>query len=148
MSIRSLTADQVSSFVVIPGIIVSASRTRPKAVKMQLICSNCSTRIEVSARDGFSHVTLPLRCTGQTRESIAAAQGAPCPLDPFLVLPDECVFVDSQVGGVLILYLYLHWILSCCFSCFGISIVYFAGFLSVQSSNIFFTCLLEAYLLK
>lgn len=84
--------------MVIPGIIVSASRTRPKATKIALMCSNCNDKKDIYATNGYSHVIIPLKCSSQqSRESIASAQGEACPLDPFVILPDRCTYVDCQV---------------------------------------------------
>jgi DNA replication licensing factor MCM5 len=66
---------------------------------MTLMCSNCREKLDVHATDGYSHVTIPLKCVkSASRQSIASAHGEACPLDPYVILPDQCTFVDSQVA--------------------------------------------------
>ena len=94
--LRSLTAIQISSLVVIQGIVISASRTRPKATKIEIMCSNCNSRKTLTSQTGYSHISLPVRCDALVGSDTAAGQGEKCPLDPYIVLPDECSYVDCQ----------------------------------------------------
>jgi DNA replication licensing factor MCM5 len=96
LPIRTLTAVQIASIVVVQGIVVSASRTRPKAIKMTIMCSNCNATMSVSAKEGYSHVTLPLRCNAQRNRDVTSAEDQSCPLDPYVILPDRCEYVDCQ----------------------------------------------------
>ena len=91
VSVRSLKASMISKLVKIPGIAVSASAVRSKAVKMSLQCRSCRSVIHnIEVKPGLEGYTLPRRCSTE-------AQGRePCPLDPYFILPDKCKCVDFQ----------------------------------------------------
>ena len=91
VSVRSLKATMISKLVKVPGIAVSASAVRSKAVKMSLQCRSCRSTIHsIEVRPGLEGYTLPRKCATE-------AQGRePCPLDPYFILPDKCKCVDFQ----------------------------------------------------
>ena len=91
VSVRSLKASMMSKLVKVPGIAVSASSVRAKAVKISLQCRTCrSTVNNIEVRPGFEGYTLPRKCTTE-------AQGRePCPVDPYFIIPDKCKCVDFQ----------------------------------------------------
>lgn len=90
-SVRSLKADMMSKLVKVPGIIVSATAIRAKAIKLGLQCRSCRATInDVSVKPGFEGYSLPRKC-------VTEAQGRePCPLDPFFIVPEKCECVDFQ----------------------------------------------------
>lgn len=90
-SVRSLKADMMSKLVKVPGIVVSATAIRAKAIKLGLQCRSCRAVINtVDVKPGLEGYTLPRKC-------ISEAQGRePCPLDPFFIVPEKCECVDFQ----------------------------------------------------
>jgi DNA replicative helicase MCM subunit Mcm2 (Cdc46/Mcm family) len=62
--IREITAAHVNKLVVVPGIIITASRTAPKATKVALRCRNCGNRIFVDVASAFGGAPVPRRCDG------------------------------------------------------------------------------------
>jgi len=60
--IRSITAAHVNKLVVVPGIVVNASRTAPKATSVALRCRNCGSRITVPVSPAFGGFAVPRRC--------------------------------------------------------------------------------------
>ena len=91
VSVRSLKASMMSKLVKVPGIAVSASSVRSKAVKMSLQCRTCRSVVHnIEVKPGLEGYTLPRRCATE-------AQGRePCPVDPYFILPDKCQCVDFQ----------------------------------------------------
>ena len=57
--IRSITADHVNSLVKVPGIVVSATRVRAKAVAVVARCSKCGACKTLQCAGPFGSVVLP-----------------------------------------------------------------------------------------
>jgi DNA replication licensing factor MCM5 len=109
--IRDLHSDHVGKLVVVPGIIISASKTNSKPTQLQLVCRFCGKKKSIPAAPGFQSTPLPLQCDSQLlREETNGASGegaapaiapgaAPvkCGGSPYMVLGDECEFVDQQI---------------------------------------------------
>jgi len=91
-SLRDLKAEHVSQLVNIPGIIINAQRSRPRAIKMRIQCTACKNLSWVINKNGFGSTQLPRRCENAANEFNAAK----CPLDPYMCVPDQCVYVDTQ----------------------------------------------------
>mmetsp|Transcript_31505 Transcript_31505/g.102355 ORF Transcript_31505/g.102355 Transcript_31505/m.102355 type:complete len:566 (+) Transcript_31505:171-1868(+) len=87
--LRSLTAEHVGRLLKVSGIIVSASKVRSKAVKLDIQCTNCGKRLSLNCEGAFSHATLPKRCD-------AGQEQADCGPSPYVVIPDGCLYVDQQ----------------------------------------------------
>ena len=94
ISIRDLTADNVSHLVRIPGIIIGASTLSSKATSLHIQCRNCSHNTNISVVGGFAGLQLPRTC-GRVRE--ANEDSDRCPLDPYFVVHEKCQFIDQQV---------------------------------------------------
>ncbi|KAF2675683.1 DNA replication licensing factor mcm5 [Lentithecium fluviatile CBS 122367] len=94
LSIRDLTAANVSHLVRIPGIIIGASTLSSKSTALAIRCRNCQHEEIVPVSGGFAGVSLPRTC------SRVRAEGDPsdkCPLDPYYVMHERCQFIDQQV---------------------------------------------------
>ncbi|KAK5161614.1 minichromosome maintenance protein 5 [Oleoguttula sp. CCFEE 6159] len=94
LSIRGLTATNVSHLVRIPGIVIGASTLSSKATSLSIQCRNCQHTDHIPISGGFSGVTLPRTCAR------VRTQGDPsdrCPLDPYFVVHEKCQFIDQQV---------------------------------------------------
>jgi len=89
--IRHLEAKDVSTLVCIRGIIVTAARVRVKATVLSLMCRNCRNPRTVHCSPGFGGARIPRKC-----EHNNGGQAPPCPIDPFIVLPDSTQYVDQQ----------------------------------------------------
>lgn len=61
--IRSITAAHVNKLVVVPGIVVNASRTAPKATRVALRCRNCGALVHVPVSPAFGGFSVPRKCT-------------------------------------------------------------------------------------
>ncbi|KAF2455444.1 MCM2/3/5 family-domain-containing protein [Lineolata rhizophorae] len=94
ISIRDLTADNVSALVRIPGIIIGASTLSSKATTLHIQCRNCSHTDDIAVTGGFSSISLPRRCARPANEM---RDGDKCPLDPYFVVHEKCKFIDQQV---------------------------------------------------
>lgn len=71
------------------GIVISASRVRSRATMIRIRCSRCQESNSIfSNTSPFSGISIPQRCMGP--------DPAECGLTPYLVVPDECTFVDQQ----------------------------------------------------
>lgn len=89
--IRDLGSSNMNSLVVVPGIIISASRVQTKATKLTIQCTNCRSTKQLPCPGGFLRTPLPRQC-----EYASGLNEKRCPLDPFIALPDRCEFVDMQ----------------------------------------------------
>jgi DNA replication licensing factor MCM5 len=85
-----MSASDVNKLLLVPGIVISATRTRPKAERISVQCSKCSHREELLCPAGMGSVTIPRKCgnVGQSTE--------PCPVDPYVVMTDDSKYVDQQ----------------------------------------------------
>ncbi|KAL6043027.1 minichromosome maintenance protein 5 [Balamuthia mandrillaris] len=93
--IRHLTGEDISKLVVIEGIVINASRPRPRATTVSITCRNCRHTKEIKVKDGFTSVMLPKTCDrGMTADN--EGNEKVCPKDPYVVLGDKCQFVDEQ----------------------------------------------------
>ena len=92
ISIRDLTATNVSHLVRIPGIIIGASTISSKATVVHIECRSCGTPDQIVVEGGFSGLTLPRTCRREKQPNEDK-----CPLDPYVVVHEKCEFVDQQV---------------------------------------------------
>lgn len=95
LSIRDLTADNVSALVRIPGIVIGASTLSSKATVLAIQCRNCQHTEKMHVEGGFHGITLPRNC-GRTRNP-GQDEGEKCPLDPYFVVHEESQFQDQQI---------------------------------------------------
>ena len=82
---------QVSRVVMIPGIVISASKVQAKAMNIFAQCRGCQNIKQIPVRAGFAGATLPRKCEEPRQPGEAS-----CPLDPYQILPDKCQYVDIQ----------------------------------------------------
>ncbi|KAL1799268.1 hypothetical protein ACET3X_003305 [Alternaria dauci] len=94
LSIRDLTATNVSQLVRIPGIIIGASTLSSKSTALAIRCRNCQHEEILPVSGGFSGVSLPRTCGRKRGEGEIGEQ---CPLDPYYVMHERCQFIDQQV---------------------------------------------------
>ncbi|XWS72593.1 hypothetical protein CRYUN_Cryun02cG0053200 [Craigia yunnanensis] len=91
VSMRSLGAQYISKLVKISGITIAASRIKAKATYVQLICKNCKSPRTVPCRPGLGGAIVPRSC-----DHIPQPGEEPCPIDPWIVVPDRSKYVDQQ----------------------------------------------------
>ena len=89
---RGIEASDVNRLLQVSGIVISATRTRAKALKIVCKCSNCGHYLSLPCTNGVSGATLPRQCT-RAAEQEGEAQ---CPLDPYVIVPDKSQYVDQQ----------------------------------------------------
>ena len=89
--IRKIKAVLVNKLVCVPGIVIGASKTRAKATNIAMKCRQCGHLTQLACGGAFGRVQTPRRCG---REK--AAGEAECPLDPYVVVPDKCTYIDQQ----------------------------------------------------
>ncbi|KAK8807047.1 hypothetical protein WA158_003806 [Blastocystis sp. Blastoise] len=88
--IRDINASHVSKLVHVPGIVISASKTRAKATKIFIRCKSCNDTREIDGVLGFGNVRIPRTC-----DAIKPDQST-CELDPYIIDPDKCTYVNQQ----------------------------------------------------
>ncbi|KAJ5075476.1 intein-containing DNA replication licensing factor mcm5 precursor [Anaeramoeba ignava] len=94
--IRNLNSDLISKIVRISGIVVSATPNQAKARILVCQCRNCGHKIWIrSETENGNKLILPRTCGRQS--GIGAQQNVECPLDPYVILPDKCKFIDRQL---------------------------------------------------
>ncbi|KAI3443973.1 hypothetical protein Pfo_000638 [Paulownia fortunei] len=91
VSMRSLGAQYISKLVKISGIVIAASRTKAKATYVTLLCKNCKNVKLVPCRPGLGGAIVPRSC-----DHIPQPGEDPCPVDPWIVVPDRSKYVDQQ----------------------------------------------------
>lgn len=89
--VRSLASSDVSKLVSVSGIVIAASKVLCKSTAVRLKCRNCNDRITIAVNSGMGGFATPRAC----RRVVAEGEEA-CPIDPYVVLPDEGRYVDSQ----------------------------------------------------
>lgn len=93
MALREIKSEHVSKLVKIPGIVISASAIRVKATRITIQCRGCKNTIpNIALKPGLEGYAMPRNCP-----SDQTSKPAPCPMDPFFILPDKCSCVDFQV---------------------------------------------------
>ena len=98
-NIRTISAADVNKLLLVPGIIISASRTKPKATSITIRCKGCGTERELACGAGFSGVQLPRVCSALRDDGQgggAAVADAKCPFDPFVIVTSKCTYIDQQ----------------------------------------------------
>ncbi|CAN4113156.1 unnamed protein product [Withania somnifera] len=91
MSMRSLGAQYISKLVKVSGIVIAASRTKAKATYVTLLCKNCKNVKIVPCRPGLGGAIVPRSC-----DHVPQVGEDPCPIDPWIVVPDKSKYVDQQ----------------------------------------------------
>ncbi|KAF2613172.1 hypothetical protein F2Q70_00010453 [Brassica cretica] len=91
VSMRLLGAQYISKLVKISGISIAASRVKAKATYVFLVCKNCRKTREVPCRPGLGGAIVPRSC-----DHVPQPGEEPCPLDPWMVVPDRSQYVDQQ----------------------------------------------------
>ncbi|GAB4828176.1 minichromosome maintenance protein 5 [Ancistrocladus abbreviatus] len=91
ISMRLLGAQYISKLVKISGISIAASRTKAKATYVTLLCKNCRNVKMIPCRPGLGGAIVPRSC-----DHIPQPGEEPCPLDPWIVVPDRSKYVDQQ----------------------------------------------------
>ncbi|XP_060171897.1 DNA replication licensing factor MCM5 [Lycium barbarum] len=91
MSMRSLGAQCISKLVKVSGIVIAASRTKAKATYVTLLCKNCKNVKIVPCRPGLGGAVVPRSC-----DHVPQVGEDPCPIDPWVVVPDKSKYVDQQ----------------------------------------------------
>ncbi|KAI8018718.1 DNA replication licensing factor MCM5 [Camellia lanceoleosa] len=86
-----VAAPYISKLVKISGITIAASRTKAKATYVTLLCKNCKNVKTVPCHPGLGGAIVPRSC-----DHIAQPGEEPCPIDPWIVVPDKSKYVDQQ----------------------------------------------------
>mmetsp|Transcript_9172 Transcript_9172/g.22996 ORF Transcript_9172/g.22996 Transcript_9172/m.22996 type:complete len:615 (+) Transcript_9172:3-1847(+) len=94
IAIRHLSSDHLGKLVCIPGIVISASRTRPKAVRLSLKCTGCSSTITISSTGGLGSIVIPRIC--EASQAGVNEGGPKCPRDPYVIVGKNCEYIDQQ----------------------------------------------------
>lgn len=94
ITIRLLSSQKLGQIVRISGIVVSASTCLIKPTRIHAVCRSCMNRISVSSSSSFGKVVLPRTCQGSGTDT--ETRQIPCPLDPFVIVPEQSKFVDMQ----------------------------------------------------
>lgn len=88
--LRSLKSDKINRIVHISGIIISAGPVQIKADSVAMQCGSCKTEKREQVERGLNGFFLPAYCDANKNS------GDKCAPNPFVVLPDECQYIDMQ----------------------------------------------------
>lgn len=89
--IRALGSSDVSKLVAVSGIVIASTKVRCKSTAVVLKCRNCNDKITVAVNPGLGGFAVPRSC-----RRVLAENEVSCPLDPYIVLPDDSKFMDNQ----------------------------------------------------
>jgi DNA replication licensing factor MCM5 len=80
------------TLVRVPGIVINASMLTAKATFLHLTCKSCRHNKIIPVGKGIGGAQLPRHCDSEP----AADQPKTCPVDPFVIVHDRCIFMDQQ----------------------------------------------------
>ena len=60
--IREVAAADMNKLVLVPGIVINAARTRPRASHVVIRCQNCGDEQTLKMPPGFGGIQLPRTC--------------------------------------------------------------------------------------
>jgi DNA replication licensing factor MCM5 len=89
-SLRNLTAEHVNKLIKVPGIVISASRTRSKAFLVVAKCTKCQTVKKIACSTAMEGTHLPTKCDRDGRA------GDDCGPGTFVIMSDKCKYIDQQ----------------------------------------------------
>lgn len=92
ISLRELASDLVGQLIVVPGIVLSVSKPSTKITFVVARCRSCGHRYTHNQDAGLNGVDLPRICQGPQQ----VGRREKCPLDPFVIIPEECQYIDQQ----------------------------------------------------
>lgn len=91
-NLRSIKSEHMNRLLKCPGIVISTSPVKNRAVQLRVRCTNCNDERTIFSTDGpFGSVPFPPACG-----NAAETNDRKCPRFPFSVVPDESHFVDQQ----------------------------------------------------
>lgn len=100
--IRGLLASQQEKFLIVPGIVVQASKPQHKMRKMCIQCRFCDHKYTVDVPVWKDKPFIPRFCLyAQSQRGAGGLQiegdlGCLKAKDPYVVLPNECKYIDTQ----------------------------------------------------
>jgi len=93
-----MEARLVQKLIIVQGIVVSVRKSDfRKARKIVYTCRRCSNRGTKFIPYGYHGVHIPKKCeTELNRTGDAADTQQKCGQDPYIIIPEECIYVDEQ----------------------------------------------------
>uniref|UniRef100_A0A6A7G0I0 DNA replication licensing factor MCM5 n=1 Tax=Hirondellea gigas TaxID=1518452 RepID=A0A6A7G0I0_9CRUS len=90
-TLRTLQSRSITKLVCLDGIVISTYKVKSKATQLKIKCSSCNATQDITCPKGFGDAMIPRICSTRLGNDEDK-----CKLDPFVILPDECRFVDTQ----------------------------------------------------
>eukprot|EP01055_Gregarina_sp_Pseudo9_P004631 Gregarina_sp_Pseudo_9__4630@NODE_481_length_2738_cov_16_530937_g453_i0_p1_GENE_NODE_481_length_2738_cov_16_530937_g453_i0NODE_481_length_2738_cov_16_530937_g453_i0_p1_ORF_typecomplete_len816_score278_55MCM/PF00493_23/2_2e03MCM/PF00493_23/3_3e93MCM_lid/PF17855_1/3_3e28MCM_OB/PF17207_3/1_3e25Mg_chelatase/PF01078_21/1_8e06Sigma54_activat/PF00158_26/0_00093MCM_N/PF14551_6/36MCM_N/PF14551_6/0_12AAA_5/PF07728_14/0_0056AAA_3/PF07726_11/0_012RuvB_N/PF05496_12/0_02AAA_2/PF07724_14/0_024DUF3987/PF13148_6/ len=94
VQIRDLKSSMIQRLLVVPGIVVQAAKPFLKASVLVVQCKDCAARRTLRLPPWKQGLALPRNCDGGAGGDAGDAQK--CSLDPFVIVSEECSFIDVQ----------------------------------------------------
>eukprot|EP00917_Polyrhabdina_sp_WS-2016_P022312 GHVP01048483.1.p1 GENE.GHVP01048483.1~~GHVP01048483.1.p1 ORF type:complete len:751 (+),score=133.36 GHVP01048483.1:42-2294(+) len=91
MKIRDLKAHEIENLVVVPCVVVQASKPQHKALNMKIRCRDCQSEKTLKLPPWRQGVPMPRVC-----DAVKGSEDSKCSLDPFIILSDESDYCDVQ----------------------------------------------------
>ena len=91
--LRHIHAQEMNQLIKIPGIVISATKVRAKSVGMKIKCRHCGNTKMLPCTSPFGGISIPQVCDRPVQEELNEQK---CPHDPYVILPDQCKYVDQQ----------------------------------------------------
>jgi len=90
-SLRTLTAEHANTLIKVPGIIITSSKTKPRATLICIRCTKCQCVKRIQSKSTFGQAPIPSKCDQDGRNT-----GEDCGPNPFVIMGDNCEYIDQQ----------------------------------------------------
>jgi len=90
-SLRTLSAEHANSLIKVPGIIITCTKSRPKATLVTIRCTKCQCVKRLPCKNVFGGVQMPNKCDRDGRQD-----EEDCGPNPFIIMGDLCEYIDQQ----------------------------------------------------
>lgn len=92
-SLRTLTAEHANNLIKVPGIIITSTKTKPKATLICIRCTKCQCVKRIPNKNVFGGVVIPSKCDQDGRQGTGTED---CGSNPFVIMGDLCEYIDQQ----------------------------------------------------
>jgi len=91
--LRGIKSEHMNRLLRCPGIVISTSPVKNRAVQLTVRCGRCGDTKQVTPTDGpFGSIKFPQQCPS----AAAGGNEKGCTSYPYAAVPDESTFVDQQ----------------------------------------------------
>lgn len=93
--LRNLNPTLIGHLVTVKCIVIASKSIRVKAKAVVAACRECGDKQFFDLGYGYSPINLPRICLSRPQKQNNPGERQ-CPADPYVILPEECSFIDQQ----------------------------------------------------